>query len=118
MYKLNGLASAVSAVVLLLSSTGTVNASSALTQINAEVEATAAQIDQEHGVLLTTQERINLKINLIVKEVAVDTTLTIKQKTEAAIETYEVVDPDEQRKLLIEIGAQTRSTGASSNEPP
>jgi hypothetical protein len=97
------------------------NASNELNAINAEVEKKAEQIDQNYGVLLDTQERDNLKIALIVKKVVTDAAAeknkTVKQITDAAIVTYEISDPVEQRKLLIEVSAK-KGTGTSGNEPP
>ena len=50
--------------------TTAVHAGEALEQINAEVETTAAQIELDHGVLLTGQERNNLKISLVVDKLS------------------------------------------------
>ncbi len=85
--------------------TGTVNADEALDQVNAEVEQTAAQINADHGILLTTAERENLKLSIIVKKVTTideDVQLDVVEATDQAIETYEITDPTSQRKLLIE----------------
>ncbi|NQZ09440.1 MAG: hypothetical protein HRT35_19990 [Algicola sp.] len=96
------------------------NAGEALDNINAQVEEQAAQIDQTHGVLLTSQERDNLKMALIVKKVtteeAVVADVTVKEKADKAIATYEITDPIEQRKLLIEIEASY--FGGSGIQPP
>lgn len=99
-----------------------VNAGEALDSINVEVEKRAEQIDQNYGVLLTTQERDNLRLALIVKKVttdtANDTTQTVKEKIDAAITTYEITDPVEQRQLLIKIEAAANTGGGSGNKPP
>jgi hypothetical protein len=97
------------------------HAGNELNTINAEVESKAQQIDLNYGVLLDTQERNNLKIALIVKKVAANAATeknkTIEQITDAAIITYEITDPVEQRKLLIEVSAQKGVFG-TGNEPP
>lgn len=98
------------------------NAGEALDSINAAVNTQAEQIDQKHGVLLTTQERDNLKMALIVKKVTVatneSTTQTVKERADSAIATYEITDPVEQRQLLIEIEAAANTGGGSGNKPP
>lgn len=97
------------------------NAGEELDAINAEVEQKAEQIDIDYGVLLDTQERNNLKVALIVKKVvanaATEKNKTVKQITDAAIITYEITDPTEQRKLLIEVSAQKGVVG-TGEEPP
>lgn len=112
----------VKGLVLLCVSFGfAAHAGEALDTINAQVESQAEQIDQNHGVLLDTQERQNLKMALIVKKVvaaaSAEKSKTVKEITDAAVNTYEITDPVEQRKLLIEVSAQ-KSTGTSGNEPP
>jgi hypothetical protein len=68
--------------------------------------------------LLTTQERNNLKISLVVSKVSKEQKdVTVKEKTDAAIEIYEITDPVEQRQLLIEMKAKA-STGNVGAEPP
>jgi hypothetical protein len=87
--------------------TGPVSAGEELDTVNAEVEEKAEQIDQMYGVLLTTQERNDMKISLVAKKAATastaDTTDTVEEKADAAIATYEITDPTDQRKLLIEM---------------
>ena len=70
---------------------GNVNATAALTQINAEVE-----------------------------EKAGDSELTIVEDTNAAIETYEITDPVNQRKLLLKFEMQTFMAGGGGDgvQPP
>ena len=86
--------------------------------INAEVDKRAAEIDQKFGVLLTTQERNNLKISLVVSKVSKEQkAVTVKEKADAAIKTYEITDPVYQRQLLIEMEAKA-STGNTGAEPP
>ncbi len=105
----------------LLSSliSGTVNAGEALNQVNAQVEATAAQIDAEHGVLLTTAERQDLKLSIISEKVTTveeGVQLDVIKTTDEAIETYEITDDAEQRKLLIDI--QNKILPGGGREPP
>lgn len=91
-----------------------------LNLINADVEKQAAQIDQNYGVLLDTQERNNLKVALIVKKVTADgTDRTVIEKAKAAVVTYEITDPVEQRKLLVELetAAQQKGTGNGGTVP-
>jgi hypothetical protein len=87
--------------------TGIASAGEALDAVNAEVEKKAEQIDQMYGVLLTTQERNDMKVSLVAKKVTVettaDTTETVEEKADSAIATYEITDPTDQRKLLIEM---------------
>ncbi len=89
---------------LLLMGSFFANAGEKLDEINAEVEKQAAQIDQDYGVLLTSQERRDLKISLIVdRETKEQPNASVVEKTEKAIEVYDISDPVEQRKLLIEM---------------
>lgn len=92
-----------------------------LNEVDAQVAQKARQIDEKHGVLLDSQERNALKLNLIVKQVvadsANDSTKSVSELAETAIATYEITDPTEQRKLLIGLEAQAKSTGSSSNQP-
>ena len=88
------------------------HAGEALEQINAEVEQTAVQIEQDYGVLLTGQERNNLKISLVVEKVSKEQKETsVKDKTDSAIQTYEITDPTDQRQLLIEMQANLTGNG-------
>ena len=97
---------------------GTVNAGEALDQVNAEVDQTAAQIDADHGVLLTTAEREDLKLSIIVKKITnvEEEQLDVIEATDEAIETYEITDPADQRKLLIEV--QSNLIGSAGKQPP
>ena len=105
-------------VTLLCFLTSATFAGAALDEINVAVAAKAGQIDDKFGVLLTTTERDNLKIALIVKEItANDSEQTVQQQTANAIATYEIVDPVEQRKLLIEIEASLVGGGGGSSPP-
>jgi hypothetical protein len=104
-----------------------------LNAINAHVEKQAEDIDQKFGVLLTTQERNNLKIALIVSKVskeqkeltgngggddpAIQKELTTMEVTDKAIKTYEITDPVEQRQLLIEIDAASLTGGGDGDDP-
>jgi hypothetical protein len=103
--------------------TGNVYAGVELEAINAKVEETAAQLDATYGVLLTTQERADLKRTLIVSKVANakkedGTALNVAVETEAAIETYEITDPMNQRKLLIEFEVHVNGVGGSAGVEP
>jgi hypothetical protein len=102
--------------------TGQVYASEQLDAVNAAVEKKAEEIDQKYGVLLTTQERNDLKIAIVAKKVTAkdtaDTAQALETKTKEAIVIYEISDPTDQRKLLIEMEAQAKSTGQSGAEPP
>jgi hypothetical protein len=87
--------------------TGPVSAGEELDAVISEVEKKAEQIDQMYGVLLTTQERNDMKVSLVAKKVMVETTAntteTVEEKADSAIATYEITDPTDQRKLLIEM---------------
>lgn len=92
--------------------TTAVHAGEALAQINAEVEITAAQIERDYGVLLTGQERNNLKISLVVDKLSkASKDVSVRDKTDAAIATYEITDPVDQRQLLIEVQANLIGNG-------
>lgn len=99
-------------------------AGEALEVVEAEVTATADKIDQNYGVLLTTFERSQLKISIVARKTVGGvkglTAQEIKSRADKAYETYEITDPAEQRKLLIEMAAQTsKVTGnGNGNEPP
>ena len=86
-----------------------VQANEALNAVNTEVEQRAAQLDQKFGVLLTLQERQDMKLALIAKKVAttqaVEAGKSAKQITDEAAATYQIADPAEQRKLLVEVDA-------------
>jgi hypothetical protein len=102
--------------------TGQVYASEQLDAVNAAVEKKAEEIDQKYGVLLTTQERNDLKIAIVAKKVTAkdtaDTAQTVDTKTKEAIVIYEISDPTDQRKLLIEMEAQAKGTGHTGEDPP
>ncbi len=97
-------------------------AGEALDTINAQVAQQAEAIDQKFGVLLTTQERENLKVALIVKKVVaetpIDATVDVATKTNKAVETYEITDPTQQRTLLIELDAAMAAGGGGGKQPP
>jgi hypothetical protein len=102
--------------------TGQVYASEQLDAVNAAVEKKAEEIDQKYGLLLTTQERNDLKIAIVAKNITAKDTANTAQsldtKAKEAIVVYEISDPTDQRKLIIEVEAQAKGTGNSSNEPP
>ncbi len=111
--------SLVSLTILSSLIIGTTNAGEALDQVKAEVEQTAAQIDADHGVLLTAAERESLKLSIIAKKVTTveeDQQLDVIEATDQAIETYEITDPTNQRKLLIEI--ESNVFGGGGKQPP
>jgi hypothetical protein len=89
--------------------------------VNAKVDKKAEQIDEIYGVLLTSQERNNLKINLVVKnvvaELAQDQNATIKAKVDEAVVIYKITDPVAQRQLLIEIEATAANNGDGTFPP-
>ena len=105
---------------LIFSSPLIVNAGEALDVVNAEVEQRANQIDQEHGVLLTGQERSALKLLLIAnKVVAAQPNATVNEKTDDAIVVYEISDPADQRQLLIKMDeASNLAGGGGGTRPP
>jgi hypothetical protein len=92
-----------------------------LDQINAEVEAKAAQIDADHGILLTGQERNNLKIKLVAGKVVVEQTndqsTELSNKIDQAVDTFEITDPVDQRQLVIEVQSVEGMDG-DGIEPP
>ena len=104
---------------LLLSLPFSTIAGTELDNVNAEVEAKAEKIDRDHGVLLTGQERNNLKIKLVAGKVAdklaIDENATLNGTVEEATETYEITDPADQRQLLIDVSAERNGDGI---EPP
>lgn len=93
-----------------------------LDKINTQVDAKAAHIDQTYGVLLTGQERNNLKINLVASQVQLniqnDKQLDVMQAINAAIITYDISDPSDQRRLFIDIESQSRSAGNGDGFKP
>lgn len=98
-------------------------ANEALNAINIAVEQKAVQIDQNYGVLLTTQERNDLKVALVVNKLANETknmsAAQVALQTQKAMVVFEITDPIEQRKLLIGLQALAKdSTGNVGNEPP
>lgn len=96
-------------------------AGEALDRVNAEVATAAAQMDEVHDVLLTTQERNALKLKLIARQVtadiAGDTTPSVEQKMNTAITTYEITSESEQRMLLIEIQVISLAGNSAGVEP-
>jgi hypothetical protein len=95
--------------------TSPAHAGEELNAVNAEVEKRAEQIDQSYGVLLSTQERNALKISIVVRKVTANgegiSTLELVERAKKAVVTYEITDPTDQRKLLIEMEAQTQAKG-------
>ena len=87
--------------------TTTAFAGDALDAVNAQVNQKAQHIDQNYGLLLTATERQRLKMSIIVKKVTAGVgpltraeLVELAQNTDA---TYEITDPVEKRKLLIEL---------------
>lgn len=101
---------------------GDTQAGTELDAVNVQVEQKAQELDEKYGVLLTGQERNELKIALVAKKVAAEnadaSVQIIEEATDAAIVIYEVTDPTDQRKLLIEIEASELRSGGSGNKPP
>jgi hypothetical protein len=99
--------------------TGYANAGDELNAINAQVEQKAQEIDQKYGVLLSTHERNELKLSLVAKKMVTDNAeQTVEEKADAAITTYEISDPTDQRTLLIEIEASESSFNGGGKQPP
>lgn len=120
-YKMNYTKRITMAGLLLTTLSMSANAADeqALSELNAEVEKTAQQIDHQYGVLLTTQERNKLKRTLIVHKITAQLPdKSVQSKADAAIEKYQIADPTEQRKLLIELEAIQSADASSGNEPP
>ena len=91
-----------------------------LATLNQQVELKAAEIDAKHGVLLDSIERQELKLNLIVEQVASQMRdgQTVKTLADDAITTYAIEDPSAQRELLIKLEARVnKSTGHGGPEP-
>lgn len=92
-----------------------------LDKVNRQVDAKAAHIDQTYGVLLTGQERNDLKITLVASQVAkniqTDKHLAVTQAIDAAIITFDISDPSDQRQLLIEVGPQSAGNGGGLKPP-
>ena len=111
-----------SAMTLSILVCGNVKAGEELEQINVEVETAAAQVDDKYGVLLTSQERMDLKLSLIVNRVKTNKTrdsfLGAKEETEAAIVTYNISDPQNHRKLLIKFEIVASIFADGGWEPP
>ena len=86
-----------------------------LDAINVAVEQQAVQLDQTFGVLLTSQERSALKLSLIANKINADqSAASVKEKVESAFTVYEITDPSNQRKLVIE----TQVVGGSGGVQP
>jgi hypothetical protein len=93
-----------------------------LDAVNQAVAAKAAQIDQKHGVLLDSQERNELKMDLIVQQVLaatpVDANNSIEDIAATAIATYQIDDISQQRRLLFKLETQMlEGTGAGGTVP-
>ncbi len=106
-----------SLLVLAAFFSGNINASEALEQINAEVERTAARLDAEQGILLTSQERNNLKLSLIVNKEAAGVADLKVIDINNAIETYDITDPQDQRQLSIQFKVHVQNFSGGV-EPP
>lgn len=105
---------------------GNVNAHAGqkLDAINAKVEQRSAEIDQKHGVLLDFQERKDLQLDLIatqaLSDAGNDSGKSLSDIASAAFTTYEIIDPYEQRKLLIKMesqAAEKKGTGNGGTTP-
>ena len=89
--------------------TSQIQANSALNTVNTAVEQRAIYLDENFGVLLTTQERQNLKLALIAKQVVTNQAIaagkTSHDLATEASEIYQIEDESAQRQLLVEIDA-------------
>ena len=87
--------------------TGSANAGEALDAVNSKVTLQAEKIEQQYGILLTYSEMNDLKVSLIahtqVAELENNYTASIVENAQAANEIYQLTDPVDQRKLLIEM---------------
>lgn len=92
-----------------------------LDQVNTEVEARAKYLDEQYGILMTSQERANHKVNLVAKRLAEKQVeqpeKTVQELVDEGAETYQITDTYEQRQLLIEIEAAIAGSGGG-NKPP
>ena len=86
---------------------GNATAGEALDAINTAVTLQAEKIEQQYGVLLTYAEMDDLKVSLIARKQAAELqsfdTAAIAEKATQANDIYQLTDPMEQRKLLIEM---------------
>ena len=101
--------------------TGNVLAGDALDALDAEVEARAAVIDQQYGVLLTGQERMDLKLSLVAQRIniaATDNSEVVEQKIQQAMQEFAIEDPALQRQLLIKLETQLPALVGTGREPP
>ena len=88
-----------------------------LKAVNIEVEQRAVQLDQDFGIILTSQERSTLKLSIIANKVAANQSdASVREKTDNAIVIYEITDPVDQRQLLITIELSTG--GGGGRRPP
>lgn len=92
-----------------------------LEHVNQAVEEKARQIDEKFGVLLTSGERVNLKIRFIVDRLVIkkesNPEFTVEALVNEAFVTYEISDPVVQRQLLIETDAAVTGGGGGSKPP-
>jgi len=101
--------------------TNQLQANEALTALNEKVEQRAAYLDEKFGVLLTYQEREDLKIALIAKMMVTDEALaagkTSQDLANEASQNYQIEGETAKRQLLIEIEATAAKTGGDGVKP-
>jgi hypothetical protein len=103
-------------VGLLATLSWSVFAGAELDEVNAEVDKQSEDMDRDYGVLLTGQERNNLKLSLVVARVIGEKeNNSVAEKTTKAIKIYEINDPVDQRVVLIGIGTLDDGDGL---QPP
>lgn len=99
-----------------------IQAPTQLTQVEAQVEHYAANLDQKYGLLLSFQERQNLKLAIIVENIvtteALESGKSAQQLVNQAIETYQIVDIIEQNNLLAETELAIAKENGEGHIPP
>lgn len=95
---------------------------SKLAEVEAQVELHAANLDQKYGLLLSHQERQNLKLAIIVEKIvtkeSIEAGKSAQQLVEKAFETYQIVDIVEQNNLLAETELAITKANGEGHIPP
>lgn len=95
---------AITLVTFGLTSAQSISANEAINQLNHQVEIQANQLDQQHQILLTFEERDKLKLSLIANKISQEFhQLSVTEQRDKAIDIYAISDPSEQRQLLIDL---------------
>lgn len=96
--------------------------SAQLSQVEAQVEHHAANLDKKYGLLLSHQERQNLKLAIIVESIVTKEALaagkSAQQLAKQAFETYQIVDIIEQNNLLAETELAMAKENGEGHIPP